>query len=175
MHHNLLRCRLAARDVTVIYNTTKAWTAMPRFADWRSWENLIHKRGNIVAAHAYSVETAVPILLCKFENFSGFQSARISITLSFPKCRCGMLPLHIANIIIFSHLKNFSCCFSNKFTSLWQKPWKWRAFREFPDFGAMMRIWILSFLMSQARHSKKCVSLSTRRHGCFPARLRHGC
>ena len=74
-----------------------------------------------------------------------------------------MLPLHIANIIIISHLKNFSCCFSNKFTSLWQKPWKWRAFREFPDFGAMMRIWILSFLMSQARHSKKCVSLSTRR------------
>lgn len=31
-----------------------------------------------------------------------------------------MLPLHIANIIIISHLKNFSCCFSNKFTSLWQ-------------------------------------------------------
>ena len=29
----IIRCRLAARDVTVIYNTMKAWTAMPRFAD----------------------------------------------------------------------------------------------------------------------------------------------
>ena len=62
--------------------TKKARTAMPRFVNWWSWENLERKKGNNSAAHAYSMETAVPSSCVRDENFSGFQFTRISITLS---------------------------------------------------------------------------------------------
>lgn len=44
-----------------------------------------HKKGIMNAAHAYHVEAILPALLCSFENFSGFQITRISMSLLFTK------------------------------------------------------------------------------------------
>ena len=51
------------------------------------------------AAHAYHVEATLPALLCSFENFSGFQITRISMSLLFTKmslvCFTGILDYKI--------------------------------------------------------------------------------
>ena len=95
------------------YHTKKAWTAMPRFVNWWSWENRERKKGNISAAHAYSAETAMPSSCVRDENFSGFQFTRISITLSFTKMS-RIVAKPTAKIVIFPNIANIKVRKSKK-------------------------------------------------------------
>ena len=55
--------------------TTEAWTAMPRFADWRSWENPICQREGYDTAHAYKRGT-----VCHFFAYLCWKFLRFSIS-----------------------------------------------------------------------------------------------
>lgn len=60
------------------------------------------------AAHAYRVEATLPALLCSFENFSGFQITRISMSLRFIKMSVDRFRNPLANIHLFLIITTFS-------------------------------------------------------------------